>query len=420
MTDMRALLRSTIPLLVLLFLVQPVTAQDPTPEPVIGRVQGMVENLTADAEPPAGVSVNLFALEGFEPAATYTGTVASGGGFEFQDVALVEGRSYIVTLAYKGVSYGSAFAPYDGIGDSLELDLEVYEPTDDVSVISVSRMHIFVDFSGDNLQISELYLFDNLSDRVYVGSTGVPEDGTLELVLPPGAIGPLVERAIGESMVPTTSSVFPTAEGFIDTQHVRPGMASQQLMVTYQLPYDGNQATISHPLSYPVQRVSLFVPDVGLAVESDQLGGGERQTLSGMPMLLWDGANLAAGDLLSFRISGEPDFSGLATESEMPGPVIPGSPNPHVAQPSVSPLFVSSGDNPVTWAIGAGVLIVGAGLVGYFWTRRTSAPEVAPVEELLQAIVALDAAYEAGEIPTAPYEWERERLKIELRRWYAP
>lgn len=417
---MRALVRLFIPLLILLFLAQPVAAQTPTPEPVIGRVHGMVENLTAGAEPPAGVTVNLFALEGFEPTATYTSTVASGGGFEFQDVALVEGLSYIVTLNYKGVSYGSTFAPYDGFGDSLQLDLEVYEPTDDVSVISVGRMHIFVDFIGDSIDISELYLFDNLSDSVYVGPTGVPEDGTLELVVPAGAIDPLVERGMGESMVPTTSSVFRTTEGFRDTQRVRPGMVSQQLMVTYQLPYDESEATVSHALLYPVQSVSLFVPDVGVAVESDQLGGGELQAMSGMPMVQWDGGNLAAGDILSFRISGEPDLSGLVTEPEMPGPVIPGSPNPHAATTSVSSLFVSSGDNPITWAIGVGVLVVGAGLVGYTWTRRTSGPETAPREELLRAIVALDAAYEAGEIPTARYEWERERLKAELRGWYAP
>ncbi len=413
---MRALLRSVILLLVLLFLVQPVTAQDPTPEPVIGRVQGIIENLTAGAEPPAGLSVNLFALDGFEPMATYTSTIASGGSFEFQDVALVEGLSYIVTLEYRGVSYGSAFVPYDGIGDSLQLNLEVYEPTEDVSVISVSRMHIFVDFSGDNIQISELYLFDNLSDRVFVGPTGIPEDGTLELVVPVGAIEPVVERGMGESMVPTTSSVFPTAEGFMDTHRVRPGMTSQQLMVTYQLPYDESQATIAHPLPYPVESLSLFVPDVGLTVESDQLGGGERQALSGMPMLQWEGGGLAAGDILSFQLSGEPDLGGLVAGSEMPGPVVPGLPNPHMGQPSA--LFVSSGDNPVTWAIGAGVLLIGAGLVGYFWTRRPGAPETAPAEELLQAIVALDAAYGAGEIPTARYEWEREQLKVELRRWY--
>jgi hypothetical protein len=417
---MRALkVRSFIPLLLLLLLVRPVAAQDSTPEPVIGRVQGTVENLTAGAEPPAGVSASLFALDGFEPVATYTGTVTSDGGLEFLDVALVEGLSYIATLEYQGVSYGSAFVPYDGLGDSLQLDLEVYEPTDDVSLISVSRMHVIVDFSGGDLQVSELYIFDNLSDRVYVGPTGVSSDGTLELIVPAGAIDPLVERGMGESMVPTTSSVFPTEAGFMDTLPVRPGMASQQLMVTYQLSYDENEAAVSHALPYPVQSVSLFIPDVGLAVESEQLGGGERQTMSGIPMLQWDGGDLAAGDILAFRISGEPDLSGLVVESEMPGPVIPCSPNPHVAQPSASSLFVSSGDNGVTWAIGVGVLLVAAGLVGYHWTRRSSAPETAPRDELLRGIVALDAAYEAGDMPTARYEWERERLKAELRGWYA-
>jgi hypothetical protein len=80
---------------------------------------------------------------------------------------------------------------------------------------------------------------------------------------------------------------------------------------------------------------------------------------------------------------------------------------------------VSAGDNPTTWAIGVGGLLIAVGLVAFFWTRRLDAPELAPQEQLLQAIVDLDAAHAAGEISTGRYEWGREQLKDELRGWYS-
>lgn len=415
---MRMLPRLLAILLFLALWAQPVTAQEATPIPVVGSVSGTIENLTAGAEPPVDAPVTLYALEGFDPVATYTTTVASSGGFEFTDVALIEGLSYIVTLEYHGVSYGSAFSSYDGFGDTLLLDVEVYEATSEIDQIGVSRMHVIIDFSGNNLLISELYLFDNLSDRVYVGPTGVPTDGTLELPLPDGAIDPVVERGMGESMVPTSSSVYKADGGFVDTLPVRPGMASQQLMVTYQLPYDERHVTVSHPLPYPVQSISLFVPDVGLAVESDQLSGGVVQAMSGVPMLQWDGVEIEAGDILSFTLSGEPDMSGLVTESVAGAQTMSGSPNPHLAQPADSALFVAAGDNSITWTIGAGALAIAAVVVGFAWFRRPIVHGESSREALLEAVVQLDSAWEAGEIPTARYEWARERLKGQLRGFY--
>jgi hypothetical protein len=417
---MNRIARSLFPLLILslLVLVQPVAAQDPAPETVSGQVKGVVENLTPDAKAPTEIPVYLYVLENFEPVEVLTGTVESDGTFSFQDLLLVEGMTYIATLDYSGVSYGSRFITFDGVGEEIQVKIETYEPTNDTSFITVSRMHIIVDFSGENMRVSELYVFNNLSDWVFVGPTSDPADGTLELPLPAGALNPLVERGMGESMVPTTNSILSVEGGYLDTLPVRPGVGSQQLMVTYELPY-GQEATVSHPLPYPVQDVSLFVPDAGLVIESDLLTGRGPQSMGGRMMVQWDAADLAAGETLSFRISGEPDLSSVIVESEMPGPVMPGSPNPHLEQATTSPLFVSAGDNPTTWAIGVGGLLIAVGLVAFFWTQRLDAPERAPQEQLLQAIVDLDAAHAAGEISTGRYEWGREQLKDELRGWYS-
>lgn len=399
---------SALLVLILLFLIHPVSAQDPTPEPVAGRVLGQVENATPGAEPPSNLPVILYALQDFEPVDTFTSTLNSMGGFVFDQVPLVEGQTYIATLEYQGVAYGSSFVTFDGIGSELQLDIETYETTSDPAAISISRMHIIVDFSGENLQVSELYIFDNLTDRVYVGPTGNLSGGTLELPLPEGAVNPVVERGMGDSMVPTSSSVVPIPGGFLDTLAVRPGPGAQQLMLTFELPYQ-SQASVSHPLFYPARSISLFIPEVGLTVESDVLANGGSRSMQGMPFSQWDASDLPAGAQLSFRVSGELD---LTTMMELSIEESAG------ALASSSALTVRAGDNATSWSIGIGFLVLSLLLVAFLWTRHQESAQESSREELLWAIAELDAAHEAGEVSGARYELERERFKEELRAWY--
>ncbi len=395
--------------LFLLFLVHPVAAQEPTPEPVMGRVVGQVENLTAGAEAPVDRPVILYALQDFEPVDVFSSTLSSTGGFVFEDVPLLKGQTYIATLEYQSVSYGSSFVTFDGIGFELQLDIETYETSSDPTAIRVSRMHVIVDFRGENMQVSELYIFDNLTDRVYVGPTGNLSGGTLELPLLEGAVSPTVERGMGDSMVPTSNSVVLVSGGFLDTLAVRPGPGAQQLMLTYELPYQ-NQALVSHPLIYPVQSVSLFLPDIGLTVESDVLADSEGRSMQGMPFAQWDAADLPAGEQLSFLVSGELDMASMMelTMEESTG----------VSAASSSALTVQAGDNTTSWRIGLGFLVFSLLLVAFLWTRHQEPAEDSPREELLWAIIELDAAHEAGEISKARYELEREQIKGELRAWY--
>ncbi len=401
---------SRLLLLVGLLLAAPAAAQDPVPaDATIGRVEGQVINLTAGtAEGSVGVPVVLYVLENFEPTDTYTSTVGADGAFVFSDVPLVEGRTYITTLEYQKVAYGSTFLEYEGVGDVIQLDIETYEVTTDPAVIRVGRLHVIVDFAGETMRISELYIFDNNGDRVYAGATGDPTEGTLELPLPVGALRPQVQRSMGESMVPTTSSVFATDGGYLDTLPVRPGQATQQLMVVYELPYS-EELTVSHMLPYATSSVSLFLPDAGLEVESDMLTSMGPQALQGMAFLEWEAKELAAGTTLAFTVKGEVDMAQMVEQMEDP------------ARPQSSgqfPLAVGAGDNITSWLLGVAGLALAAGLVAFFWFRRGAGPERSPRESLLQAIAELDAAHEAGEIPAVRYEFERERLKDQLRDWY--
>jgi hypothetical protein len=383
----------------------------PTPQPVVGRVTGQVLNLTSDGAILDGVPVVLYALEDFAPRETYDATIASDGSFSFDPIALVPGYSYIATLEYQNVAYGSTFVEYDGSTNSIQLDIQVYDATTSVDPIRISRLHVLVDFAEGWMRVSELYIFDNDSDRVYTGPTGNPDEGTLQLPVPAGVDRPEVERGMGENMVSASSSVFEIAGGFMDTLPVRPGPASQQLMVSYEVAYQ-DEATVSHSLLYPVTSASLILPDIGLDVDSDLLGNGGQRSMQGMPFVEWDATDVPAGETLSFRISGVPDLDALAATQAGAETVVPQS------AAMESPLFVSAGDNTTTWALGISSVAVAAGIAVYSWTRPQPTRGEDRRADLFQAIIELDSAHERGDVPTARYEYEREMLKARLRDWY--
>ena len=385
-------------------------AQDETPAPVstTGRVEGTVTNLTAGAAPPVGADVVLYLLDDFEQTQTFTATVGSEGQYSFDAIPLIEGTTYIATVEYENVAYGSSFVTYEGEGDLVQLDIEAYEAGSDPAAIQVSRLHVIVEFVDGSMSVSELYIFDNTSDQVYAGPTGVPDQGTLEIPVPANATNAAVERSMGESMVSTATSVVRTDEGFMDTLPVRPGSATQQLMLTYEIPYE-DEATLSHSTPYPVNSASLFLPGSGLKVESELFSSASSSAMQGMPFDQWDASNIPAGATLSFSVSGTPEETSIMTSS------MPETASSATGEFSLS---VQAGDNTTSWILGVGGLALAVVVLAFLWTRRTVEPQESPRDELLHQLAALDDALAQGEIPRARYELERERLKAQLRRWY--
>ena len=76
------------------------------------------------------------------------------------------------------------------------------------------------------------------------------------------------------------------------------------------------------------------------------------------------------------------------------------------------------GDNSTTWAISITGVIISAVVIAFFWMRRPAQVAVRNRESLMDEIVLLDDAYQAGEMTTGRYQLKREQLKSELRQWY--
>jgi hypothetical protein len=279
----------------------------------------------------------------------------------------------------------------------------VYEPTTDDSGIIIDQLHLVLEFVEDRLLVNELYRFSNTDTAVYVGPTGNPAAGTVEVMLPAGAQNVAFQRSLGslDSFLPA-DEVMQTETGWADTVPVRPGSGSLNLLVQYELPYRPGITTIAHPLRYPVNESSAVLPDSGVTLAgSDWTLQGVQETERG-PYSSYVGASLPAGEALNVALEGRP----------------------HLVFDSAGNL-VQSRNQQMELLLGG--LVFAAALAGALvavraWQQPAAdavpfvadQPDVAEVNRLLQAAADLDDAYEQGELKEADYRRERAAVKTKL------
>ena len=376
-------------------------------EPIAtAEITGAVTNETTGQPLSAGIPavLNAFTTD-FEPSLTMTTTLDAAGQFEFELTMIPPDLVYVVTVQYDGISYGSDFGRLERNDPALNLEIPVFERSSDPSTVSIGQLHIILQFAEGQLQVNELYQFNQNASAVFVGQSGDPGEGTVHISLPPGAGEPSFDRSFGgmESFFPA-DTVMPTADGWADTVPLRPGQGTLSLLVRYTLPYD-ESLSFSHPLHYDVTTANLVMPDASVDLVSGsgwQEAGPQAMGEAGV-FLNFTQADLAAGDALSVSLQGEPQQAGTTSAG------IPPQRN------QTNELL-----------IGGGVLLLAIAVGGYVlrqWrqdqeSEAEGVPRPQTAEErrqaLLAAVAALDDAYEAGELQQPDYEERRQALKDEL------
>jgi hypothetical protein len=363
-----------------------------------GVIEAQVVNGTEDGGPVEGLAVTLRAFQGASELESQTIVVDSGGGVRFEGLDTSPDIAYLLSATYADVDYGSLPLAFEEEGETtLSTSFQVYETTenpDEVEIL-VARMHVFVDFEDGVVSISELHIFNNTSDRTFIGVAD-PESGervTLHFALPEGATGLRFQMGGGEDQYVTT------ADGFVSTQAVRPD-AGQQVLYGYALSYgEADAFDFVRPLVYPTANLNVLVPRVGVNVTSDQVELNEIRTVEGRAYLNLNGRDFAAGDRLSLH------FADLQSIVRQPATV-------EAKQSGLDPKWI---------ALGLAALALVGGVI--FPSLRRPRTQVSPSEpadsagvhlsRLVQAIADLDEAFESGRIDEASYRRQRQTLKSE-------
>ena len=388
-------------------------------EPIAaGLITGVLTNGTSGA-PLAETEVELRAFTpDLEQTLTLTTTTDAAGAFRFDVTDTPPDWVYIAGTSFDGLGFSSGADQLSRTQTALDLPITVFDKTTDSSAVSVAQLHVVMEFANDLVQVSQLYIFSNAEEAVYVGPTGNPDEGVIEVGVPEGAQNLMFQRSFGsmESFLPASDFVA-TDRGWADPLPLRPGEGALTLLVSYSLPYE-DALTISHPVFYTTASGAIILPDNGVAVVGDEWTEGAPQSFGQSEVFRNFGrAGLAAGETLTIELDGRPT---IVTDEATGG-------------------AVANRNTTNELLIGGGALLlaaVGGIFLWRYWQGRqadeeaweeapaySAAGTVAPSaptpvnterDDLLRRIAALDDAFDAGQLPEADYRAQREELKRQL------
>ena len=362
-----------------------------------GVVTGKITNGSGGAI-PNGLTVTLHGYDSMQETYTKTAPVQAGGVYTFENVEMPAGRVFTASVDFNQTTFNPDIAHSSQTGAGpINLPISIYDSTTDTANLSVDRMHVFFDFSTPQVvQIVELFVISNTGQKTVAGSHGQP---VVNFDLPEGASNlQFQDGSLGDRYVQTP-------KGFGDTAGIAPGSGQHQVLFAYDMPYSG-KLDLKLPVPLPVTAAIVMSPDPGVKIQGAQLQDLGQQNVQGMSFHAYSSASLPAGQVLDVNISGLPGQGG----STAAGGLIPGATN--------TELFIGLG------ALGLALIFAGV------WITRRSRLKAQPVaaasaaslladnedaDTLVDAIIALDEKFRAGEIPEEAYQQRRSELKSRLK-----
>lgn len=362
----------------------------PQPETFI-RVIGQIVNGTTGAETPGDLEVMLHVWDAdFNEKDMVHGVADGDGRFQFDDVPYQPDLLYAIMASYQEATYFSTPINVSEGETTLELEVPVFEATDDTAAVQVESMHLFFDIEQGGLMVGEIYSLSNSGDRTVFGATAL-DDGTpatLQFTLPPDAASITFQG--------NQSRYFLTEEGFADTAPLLPGTNSGQVVVTYILPYEDSISLVRTAV-FPTKELNVLIPP-SLGVTLDDTGfisQGQRDMGNGFVVDVFSQENLAAGEAINLDLTGKLAVNGT---------------NPMVATPPAR-----KSDGLAIGVILLGVSVIGAGI---WWYRRPIEEEEGfpeEFDEIVQEIALLDAAHDEQTIDDETYQTQRAVLRDQAR-----
>ncbi len=339
----------------------------------------------------------------FQPVLTLTETVGTDGFYAFSLTDVMPDWVYLVSTTYNGLGFSSDAGRLNQAASELSMPITVFDTTTDPAVVNVDQIHILLNFAGNTVQVDELYIFSNRDRYVFIGEAGDPDAGTVEIALPAGATNVTFQRTLGrlDSAIPAPE-VIPTANGWADTIPLHPGQSGLNLIVSYDLPYDGG-AALDRPVHYSITNVGVIMTAGGVSLSGEGFVDQGVQQMGDSQFIAYTRTGVPAQSTLSLALQGRPDFS-FATTGAMA-----------VAQPDNATL---------DWLVGGLALLV-VGITAVFtirtWRAQSTQAEADHEDEaqllrerLIQAIADLDTAFEQGNLDEATYGRQRAALTADL------
>lgn len=372
-------------------LATPVVTNTPVDEPTtpVGSVTGKLVNTSTEML-GEGIEVTLHGFDQMSVVLTQTTTVSADGTYAFENVEMPEGRIFLTTVDFDGITYGSEVATASAELKNIDLPIEIFKTSSDLSALSVDRLHFFFEFLGPEIvRVVELYIVSNPTQQTIVAPEG--QQAVLSFTVPKEATNlEIQDGRIGERYIETE-------DGFADTAPIRPGMGNYQVLFSYEMPYS-RKLELVREMQLATNAVVILVPENGMEIKGDTLQDAGMRDVQGTMYRLYNGDAMAAGEKLDLTISGKMVGEDL------------------------------NNTNGLIVGLGAlGVVLVFAGV--WLYRRNSASGNVLENEEtegeeepeetaesIMDAILTLDDLYQAKELPEEAYWQRRNELKERLQK----
>ena len=370
-----------------------------------GHISGQLLNGSHKNAPVANQNVTLQMAQGSSTRDLISLKTDAQGRYAFSALENDNTVQYAVYTLYQGAQYLTDLIDLSK-NASQQVNLTVYDATTSTDNLAVIQTSILIDKPNPQsgmFTVSEDFVFENLNSTTYVGnldgSKGKPN--ALLFSLPTGARFLTLDDSFdGYNSIQVDA-------GFATNAAVPPG--TSEYSFSFQVPYSGTSYHFSYTTVYPTVALTLLTPLDILTTPQGLTAKGPSNTQTGT-FQKFSAQTLRGNVNLGIQLANLP----LPTKAAS-------------SQAPVNPALL--------WLVaGLIILMALAGIGAYLYNARRRKARQATVTSrdvaqsiskkgtlaankgaLLQELLELDRAYEAGRIKKAAYQERRARTKARLR-----
>jgi len=385
-----------------------------------GRIYGQLLNGTNKNTPIAGQSVTLQMAQGNSAKDLANVTTDAHGSYVFSNLNTDKTISYALYIRYQGAQYSSNIITLD-TKPVQQLNLTVYNATTSTANIAVVRATILLrkpDAQKGSIFVSELYIFRNLDTRTYVGSLDAShgKPNALRFSLPHTARNVSLGSGFdGYQGIEVNNGVATDAA-------VPPG--DSQFAFTFEMPYTRSTYDFDYKVIYPTVQLTLLLP-LEIHGSSSVLASKGPVTSEKTTFNLFQASTVLANQEVHVQLEGLPAI----TPATGPSTSAPDLGNPWLI---IGFLLVMAIILLLTWLIYRSARRP-ASVPGKkkpssqkqsikaspaSQSKGASAPiklDADKEQALLQELLDLDKAFEAGKMSKSVYQERRAKTKARLR-----
>ncbi len=368
-----------------------------------GRIYGQLLNGTKRNAPIAGQSVTLQMAQGDNARDLTNISTDDRGMFSFTGLNTDKTINYALYTLFQGAQYYTDLIDLS-TRPVQQINLTIYDATTSIANIAIVQANVLIDKADAQsslITISENYIFENLGPTTYVGSLQAngSKPNALRFSLPKNA------RNVSLKSGFDGYQVIQVDPGFATDAAIPPGIS--QFAFSFQVPYTTSSYDFSYTIVYPTVNLSLLVP-LNMHASSAAMDSQGPVNANQRTFQQFNAKKLLAETQIHVQLDGLP----ASQQAANPQPL----------------------NQNTLWIILAILFMLVIVSVTWFMfrlsyrqatTRQKQMPQTFSndalpsqkdqQEALLQELLNLDKAFEAGTIKKAEYEERRTRTKAELR-----